>query len=144
MVTYGRSFSSLAFEMPLMASRSSTLWNGPLFSRKSTMDLAVLGPMPGRVSSWAMVAVFRLTGCAGRFFWPIAEFELRQKISKASRKCVAGGREETACEKNNQRGAAVVGDGEGVVWAARAHLRCAPTDGLDGFAIGGVFGYWAE
>ncbi len=31
------------------------------------MDLAVFGPMPGRVSSWAIVAVLRLMGRGGSF-----------------------------------------------------------------------------
>jgi len=43
-------------------------WKGPLRFRKSMIDLAVFGPMPGRVSSWAIVAVFKLMGCDGGVF----------------------------------------------------------------------------
>ena len=54
-------------------------WNGPLRFRKSMIDLAVFGPMPGRVSSWAIVAVFRLMGWAGGDFWARAMLEQRKR-----------------------------------------------------------------
>jgi hypothetical protein len=54
-------------------------WNGPLRFRKSMIDLAVFGPMPGRVSSWAIVAVFRLMGWTGGVFWARAMLEQRKR-----------------------------------------------------------------
>jgi hypothetical protein len=65
---YGRILSSAVFEIPWMASQSSTRRNEPLFSRKLIMDFAVAGPMPGTCRNSAADAEFKSTGCAGGVF----------------------------------------------------------------------------
>ncbi len=64
-------------------------WNGPLRFRKSTMDLAVFGPMPGRVSSWAIVAVFRLMGWVGGVFWARAISKQRKRTAAVMSKGIS-------------------------------------------------------
>jgi len=84
-VRYGRIFSSRAFETPLIASKSSIFRKGPLFWRKLTIALAVLGPIPGTCWSCSAVAVFRSIGCAGGFLVSARTSDAAKSISTIER-----------------------------------------------------------
>src|ERR1700722_7603662 len=76
--------SRACFEIPRMASRSSTRWKGPLFSRKLTIDFAVAGPMPGTCCNCSTEAELRSTGFAGGFFFCARAAPLKRKSSDAA------------------------------------------------------------
>ena len=69
-----------------MASRSSTRRNGPLFSRKLTIDFAVAGPMPGTCCNSSAEAELRFTGFAGGFFFCPRAASPKRKSSDAAAK----------------------------------------------------------
>ena len=71
--------------MPLMARKSSTLLNGPYALRIFRIFSAVTGPIPGTNCSSSDVAVFRLIGAAGGFFFA-ASREGIEKIAKRTRR----------------------------------------------------------
>src|SRR4051812_27787144 len=64
-VRYGFSFRNAFSPMPFTFIRSSGFLNVPFFCRYSRIRSAPFAPMPGRVSSCACVAVFRLIGATG-------------------------------------------------------------------------------
>ena len=68
-VRYFRILSSFFGPIPFMAWRSSTLLNDPYDLRACRIFSAVEGPIPGTCCSSAEVAVLRLTGCSGGFFF---------------------------------------------------------------------------
>jgi hypothetical protein len=68
-VRYLRIFSSRFGPMPRIASKSSTLLNAPYALRICRIFSAVAGPIPGTSCNCPDVAVFRLTGAAGGFFF---------------------------------------------------------------------------
>jgi hypothetical protein len=68
-VRYFLIFSSLFGPMPRMACNSSTLLNVPKDFRAWRILSAVEGPMPGTCWSSSALAVFKLTGCRGGFFF---------------------------------------------------------------------------
>ncbi len=68
-VRYLRIFSRRFGPMPRMALKSSTLLNAPYDLRICKIFSAVTGPMPGTNCSSSDVAVFKLTGAAGGFFF---------------------------------------------------------------------------
>ena len=111
------------------------------------MDLAVFGPMPGRVSSWAIVAVLRLMGCGGGVFWARAELRQQKNTSRVSRsldcKRLGTGRAGTACRAPTE-GVGELGEGSmGVVfgdWPEEGGLASnlvAVTDEND-LGVGGI------
>jgi hypothetical protein len=65
-VTSGFILRKLVSPMPRMFIRSSTFLNPPFFSRYSMIRSAMALPTPGIVSSWAALAVFRLTAAGPR------------------------------------------------------------------------------
>jgi hypothetical protein len=67
-VKYLRIFSSRFGLSPRIASKSSTLLNGPYDSRIFSISAAVAGPIPGTYCNCSDVAVFRFTGFSGGFF----------------------------------------------------------------------------
>jgi hypothetical protein len=72
-VRYLRIFSRRFGPMPRIALKSSTLLNAPYDLRICKIFSAVTGPMPGTNWSSSDVAVFKLTGAAGGFFFADAE-----------------------------------------------------------------------
>jgi len=68
-VRYLRIFSRRFGPMPRIALRSSTLLNAPYDLRICKIFSAVTGPMPGTNCNSSDVAVFKLTGAAGGFFF---------------------------------------------------------------------------
>jgi hypothetical protein len=68
-VRYLRIFSRRLGPIPRIALRSSTLLNAPYDLRICKIFSAVTGPMPGTSCSSSDVAVFKLTGAAGGFFF---------------------------------------------------------------------------
>jgi hypothetical protein len=69
-VKYLRILSRRFGPRPRIASKSSTLLNAPYVFRICKILLAVTGPIPGTCCNSSDVAVLRLTGCAGGFFFP--------------------------------------------------------------------------
>jgi hypothetical protein len=69
-VKYLRIFSSRFGPSPRIASKSSTLLNGPYDFRICRIFSAVTGPIPGTCCSSSDFAVLRFTGVAGGFFFP--------------------------------------------------------------------------
>src|SRR5467141_3413378 len=67
-VKYLRIFSRRFAPSPRIASKSSTLLNGPYVLRICKILPAVAGPIPGTCCSCSEVAVFRFTGRSGGFF----------------------------------------------------------------------------
>lgn len=68
-VKYLRIFSSRFSPSPRIASKSSTLLNGPYDLRICRIFSAVAGPIPGTCCNSSEVAVLRFTGLAGGFFF---------------------------------------------------------------------------
>ena len=66
---YLRIFSRRFGPSPRIASKSSTLLNGPYDLRICKILSAVEGPIPGTSCNSSDVAVLMLTGCAGGFFF---------------------------------------------------------------------------
>jgi hypothetical protein len=67
-VKYLRIFSRRFGPSPRMASKSSTLLNGPYDLRICNIFSAVEGPIPGTNCNSSEVAALMFTGCAGGFF----------------------------------------------------------------------------
>jgi hypothetical protein len=67
-VKYFRILSKRFRPIPGIASKSSTLLNGPMLFRVCTMFFAVVGPIPGTFCSSVSDAVLMLTGRSGGFF----------------------------------------------------------------------------
>jgi hypothetical protein len=68
-VKYLRIFSSRFGPMPRTARKSSTLLNAPYDLRICKILSAVTGPIPGTCCSSSEVAVFKLMGASGGFFF---------------------------------------------------------------------------
>src|SRR6266404_3106766 len=68
-VKYFRILSSRFAPSPRIASKSSTLLNGPYVLRICKILPAVAGPIPGTCCNCSEVAVFRFTGRSGGFFF---------------------------------------------------------------------------
>ncbi len=85
-VKYLRIFSSRFGPSPRIASRSSTLLNGPYVFRICKILPAVAGPIPGTCCNSSDVAVLRFTGRAGGFFFAgrTATEDTRQRKKKKS------------------------------------------------------------
>jgi hypothetical protein len=66
---YLRIFSRRFGPRPRIASKSSTLLNGPYDLRICSIFSAVEGPIPGTSCNSSDVAALMLTGCTGGFFW---------------------------------------------------------------------------
>jgi hypothetical protein len=80
-VRYLRIFSRRLAPSPRIASKSSTLLNGPYDLRIRRIFSAVEGPIPGTCCNSSEVAVLRLTGCAGGFFLANAQMpRVRHRI----------------------------------------------------------------
>lgn len=88
-VKYLRIFSSRFGPSPRIASKSSTLLNGPYDLRICRIFSAVAGPIPGTCCNSCDVAVLRLTGLAGGFFFAgriaAQKMRLRKRKEKKSR-----------------------------------------------------------
>jgi hypothetical protein len=67
-IKYLRIFSRRFGPSPRIASKSSTLLNGPYDLRIFNILSAVAGPIPGTSCNCSDVAVFRFTGCVSGFF----------------------------------------------------------------------------
>src|SRR6266436_2542191 len=72
-VKYLRIFSRRFAPSPRIASKSSTLLNGPYVLRICKILLAVAGPIPGTCCSCSYFAVLTLTGRSGGFFLVASE-----------------------------------------------------------------------
>jgi hypothetical protein len=72
-IKYLRIFSRRVGPSPRIASKSSTLLNGPYDLRIFNILSAVAGPIPGTSCNCSDVAVFRFTGCVGGFFLAASE-----------------------------------------------------------------------
>ena len=69
-----------------MASKSSTLLNGPYDFRICKIFSAVAGPIPGTCSNSSDVAVLMLTGFDGGFFFPPRSAGEQIKVRERKRK----------------------------------------------------------
>jgi hypothetical protein len=67
-IKYFRILSRCFLPTPRMASKSSTLLNGPYDLRMCKILLAVTGPIPGTCCKRSESAALMLIGCAGGFF----------------------------------------------------------------------------
>jgi len=83
---YLRIFSSRFGPSPRIASKSSTLLNGPYDFRICRIFSAVAGPMPGTCCNSSDVAVLMLTGLAGGFFFPPRTAGEQIKLRKRKRR----------------------------------------------------------
>src|SRR5712691_309888 len=83
-VKYLRILSSRFAPSPRIASKSSTLLNGPYVLRICKILPAVAGPIPGTCCNSSDVAVLRFTGRAGGFFFAgrTATEDTRQREKK--------------------------------------------------------------
>src|SRR6266436_3810861 len=89
-VKYFRILSSRFAPSPRIASKSSTLLNGPYVLRICKILPAVAGPIPGTCCSCSDVAVLRLTGRSGGFFLVASElWENRRPMTKMERRVPA-------------------------------------------------------
>lgn len=86
-VRYLRIFSRRFGPMPRMALKSSTLLNAPYDLRICKIFSAVTGPIPGTSCSSSDVAVFKLTGAAGGFFFADAEKENTENTRRTTQIC---------------------------------------------------------
>ena len=85
-----RIFSSRFGPSPRIASKSSTLLNGPYDLRIFRILSAVAGPIPGTSCSSSELAVLRLTGRSGGFFFPNAHVHAKRHRIRETR--IAGDR----------------------------------------------------
>jgi len=99
-VKYLRIFSRRFGPMPRMALKSSTLLNAPYDLRICKIFSAVTGPMPGTNCSSSDVAVFKLTGAAGGFFFADAR---KGDTDKARRTAQVRAAERNAGDRLNMR-----------------------------------------
>src|SRR6266404_7813943 len=95
-VKYLRIFSRRFAPSPRIASKSSTLLNGPYVLRICKILPAVAGPIPGTCCSCSEVAVFRFTGRSGGFFFVPSKLGEKRRVRQTKR------------ESNQQRGCRTV------------------------------------
>src|SRR5436309_2954674 len=81
-VKYLRILSRRLAPSPRIASKSSTLLNGPYVLRICKILPAVAGPIPGTCCSCSEVAVLRLTGRSGGFFLVASELWENRRPNK--------------------------------------------------------------
>src|SRR5882724_7331427 len=81
-VKYFRILSSRFAPSPRIASKSSTLLNGPYVLRICKILPAVAGPIPGTCCNCSAVAVLRLTGFSGGFFLVASELWENRRPNK--------------------------------------------------------------
>src|SRR6266436_1792134 len=84
-VKYLRIFSRRFAPSPRIASKSSTLLNGPYVLRICKILLAVAGPIPGTCCNCSEVAVFRLTGRSGGFFFVPSKLGEKRRARQTKR-----------------------------------------------------------
>ena len=113
---YLRIFSSRFGPKPRIASKSSTLLNGPYDFRICKIFSAVAGPIPGTCCKSSDVAVFRFTGLAGGFFFAFAEMARDKARNNKSR--LGTSRSRNNCPRRTC---------EGLDWALRGHMLHART-----------------
>jgi hypothetical protein len=94
-VKYLRIFSRRFAPSPRIASKSSTLLNGPYDLRICRIFSAVAGPIPGTCCNSCDVAVLRFTGRAGGFFFAGSIAAQIKRLRK---------RKETRSRTGNNRG----------------------------------------
>ncbi len=82
---YLRIFSRRFGPSPRMASKSSTLLNGPYDLRICRIFSAVEGPIPGTSCNSSDVAALMLTGCPGGFFLANAEVPNSRQTIRGTR-----------------------------------------------------------
>jgi hypothetical protein len=99
-VKYLRIFSRRLGPMPRIALRSSTLLNAPYDLRICKIFSAVTGPMPGTNCNSSDVAVFKLTGAAGGFFFAEAQ---KRNTEDAKRTAQVRATERTTRDHLNMR-----------------------------------------
>jgi hypothetical protein len=80
-VRYLRILSSRFGPMPRTARKSSTLLNAPYDLRICKILSAVTGPIPGTDCNSSDVAVFKLTGASGGFFFATRAGEIAQNAT---------------------------------------------------------------
>src|SRR5258705_11278659 len=89
-VKYFRILSRRFAPSPRIASRSSTLLNGPYVLRICKILPAVTGPIPGTCCNCSEVAVLRFTGLSGGFFLVASEiWENRKPKTRIERRVPA-------------------------------------------------------
>jgi len=89
-VKYFRILSSRFAPSPRIASKSSTLLNGPYVLRICKILPAVAGPIPGTCCNCSEVAVLRFTGRSGGFFFVASEvWENRKPKTRMERRVPA-------------------------------------------------------
>src|SRR6266436_3056135 len=89
-VKYLRIFSRRFAPSPRIASKSSTLLNGPYVLRICKILPAVAGPIPGTCCNCSEFAVLRLTGRSGGFFFVASElWENRKPKTRMERRVPA-------------------------------------------------------
>ncbi len=71
--------------IPLIASKSSTRRNGPLFTRKFTIAAAVLGPIPGTNCNCSTLAEFKSRAFAGGAFFCATAALQQSRITATAR-----------------------------------------------------------
>src|SRR5712664_1792982 len=85
-VKYFRILSSRFAPSPRIASKSSTLLNGPYVLRICKILPAVAGPIPGTCCNCSEVAVLRLTGRSGGFFLVPSKLGEKRRARQTKRK----------------------------------------------------------
>src|SRR6266478_2987671 len=85
-VKYLRILSSRFAPSPRIASKSSTLLNGPYVLRICKILPAVAGPIPGTCCNCSEVAVLRLTGFSGGFFLVPSKLGEKRRARQTKRK----------------------------------------------------------
>src|SRR6266850_3987674 len=85
-VKYLRILSRRLAPSPRIASKSSTLLNGPYVLRICKILPAVAGPIPGTCCNCSEVAVLRLTGFSGGFFLVQSKLGEKRRARQTKRK----------------------------------------------------------
>src|SRR5712664_3161232 len=85
-VKYFRILSSRFAPSPRIASKSSTLLNGPYVLRICKILPAVAGPIPGTCCNCSEVAVLRFTGFSGGFFLVPSKLGEKRRARQTKRK----------------------------------------------------------
>src|SRR5712664_3978025 len=85
-VKYFRILSSRFAPSPRIASKSSTLLNGPYVLRICKILPAVAGPIPGTCCNCSEVAVLRFTGRSGGFFLVPSKLGEKRRARQTKRK----------------------------------------------------------
>jgi hypothetical protein len=83
-VRYLRIFSRRLGPMPRTARKSSTLLNAPYDLRICKILSAVTGPIPGTSCNSSDVAVFRLIGAGGGFFFAASKHGIAKNAARTS------------------------------------------------------------